>query len=150
MTLNFFNMRFSITRLVTRLVLNDASRWLNSPSRSLENWLPVSFSRYLSHHEFQIKIVERLILFPFQKPRSPGKDFLFQGCSRTSLFPTFVRPGCARDGGSKINRGHVMCITLNLTAGLNSSHMHWCQLEICKSDWIARVDLILASCRKGI
>lgn len=42
-----------------------------------------------------------------------------------------------------------MCITLNLTAGLNSTHMQWCQ-EICENDWIACVNLILIFCPKGI
>lgn len=42
-----------------------------------------------------------------------------------------------------------MCITLNLTTRLNSTHMQWCQ-EICRNDWIAFVNLILIFCPKGI
>lgn len=39
-----------------------------------------------------------------------------------------------------------MCITRNLTTGLNSTHMPWCQEEICKNDWVAHLNLIVIFC----
>lgn len=125
-------------RLDLRLVFQDLKHELDLSQMTCDLtwnslkwlWLDINLSLMTwdlleRPHQLYVKIVETDLFF--ERFYKALERISFHNCSRTSLFPTFVRLGCTCNGGSKINLGHVMCITLNLTTRLNSTHMHWCQ-----------------------